>query len=86
MTWKLISVEKIPAWLKNLPGDSLLSTKDVANALGFSGTGSVFDAEKNKRIPAREVEHKGTNGITRIYWRARTIRNEIRRRQKAGGE
>lgn len=77
--------EKIPEWLAALPGDANLSAKEVAllfeakpiNVIDWSHRGN-YDFPKNDVRFTTDCSTNKFGRITKVYWRASTIRNFIR--------
>lgn len=73
----------IPQWLRDLPADSLLNSRDVAATFGFTRARCVASAVHCGSFPPADFPALAAN---HHEWKAITIRNEIRRRAKLNAE
>ena len=69
-----------PEWMKVLAPNSFLQTKDVAAVFGYKTARVVIDAVEHGRLPKPDSQFAGPTGVIRSYWKASTIRKELKRR------
>ena len=72
---------KIPEWLKFAATDSMLSAQDVMQIFGYEiGSSTFYSHIETGKLPPPDHRQKREGKTSKLFWNAKTIRNEIRRR------
>lgn len=72
-----------PEWFKVLAPDSLVSSKDTALLFGFSSQESLISSVRTGSFPPSDKMIKRYPYRPKHYWKASTLRKEIKRRLAA---
>lgn len=70
----------IPAYLKDMPDTTNLSSKDTAKIFGYASGESLNHAVMTEAFPKCDFAARTVKGSPRHFWSLRTIRAEWKKR------
>lgn len=83
----LTVINEIPTWINIVNDESLFRAKDILQLFGYKSIFGIYSATSNLVFPKPDIVKTAKTGTTTtMYWKKKTILDEIKRRKERNAE